>query len=114
MVDAIALRWFYLALSAWLREREGEALAYLLQENRTLRAQLGHRPLRLTDARRLLRELVNRLIHEGLPSAKATGQHVSTLANFWQLPMYNLEFTMKPVPREELEAAREEELGWVV
>ena len=62
MVDAIALRWFYLALSAWLREREGEALAYLLQENRTLRAQLGHRPLRLTDdQRRRLAVLGHRL-----------------------------------------------------
>ena len=54
MVDAIALRWFYVALSAWLREREreAEALAYLLQENRTLRAQLGDRPLCLTNDQR--------------------------------------------------------------
>ena len=41
-----------LALSAWLREREAEALVYLLQENRTLRAQLGDRPLRLTNDQR--------------------------------------------------------------
>ena len=67
-----------------------------------------------SDARCLLRELVNRLIQEGLPSDKATDQHVSTLARFWQLPMYNLEFTMKAVSWEELEAAREEELGWLV
>ena len=70
-----------------------------------------------SDALRLLREFVNRLIQEGLPSDKATDQtdqHVSTLANFWQLPMYNLDFTMKAVSWEELEAAREDELGWLV
>ena len=37
---------------AWLHQRETEALASLLQENRTLRAQLDHRPLRLTDDQR--------------------------------------------------------------
>ena len=67
-----------------------------------------------SDALRLLRELVNRLIQEGLPRDKATDQHVSTLANFWHLPMYNLDFTMKAVSWEELEAAREDELGWLV
>ena len=52
MVDPMALRWFDVALSAWLHQRETEALASLLQENRTLRAQLDHRPLRLTDDQR--------------------------------------------------------------
>ena len=47
MVDPMALRWFDVARSAWLHQRETEALASLLQENRTLRAQLDHRPLRL-------------------------------------------------------------------
>jgi hypothetical protein len=41
VVDVVALRRFSLALSGWLREREAEAIAYLLEENRTLRAQLG-------------------------------------------------------------------------
>ena len=52
MVDPMALRWFDVARSAWLHQRETEALAALLQENRTLRAQLDHRPLRLTDDQR--------------------------------------------------------------
>ena len=34
----MALRRFYVALSAWLHQRETEALAYIHQENRTLRA----------------------------------------------------------------------------
>ena len=62
MVDPMALRWFDVALSAWLHQRETEALASLLQENRTLRAQLDHRPLRLTDdQRRRLAVLGHRL-----------------------------------------------------
>ena len=48
----MALRWFDVARSAWLHPRETEALASLLQEKRTLRAQLDHRPLRLTDDQR--------------------------------------------------------------
>ena len=51
-----------MARSAWLHQRETEALASLLQENRTLRAQLDHRPLRLTDdQRRRLAVLDHRL-----------------------------------------------------
>ena len=62
MVDPMALRWFYVALSVWLHQRETETLASLLQENRTLRAQLDHRPLRLTDdQRRRLAVLGHRL-----------------------------------------------------
>ena len=62
MVDPMALRWFDVARSAWLHQRETEALASLLQENRTLRAQLDHRPLRLTaDQRRRLAVLDRRL-----------------------------------------------------
>ena len=52
MVDPMALRWFGVARSAWLHQRETEALASLLQENRTRRAQLDHRPRRLTDDQR--------------------------------------------------------------
>jgi putative transposase len=37
------------AVTAWLDRREREALAYLIEENRVLRRQLGGRRLRLTD-----------------------------------------------------------------
>ena len=36
-------------LTGWLERREREALAYLIEENRLLRRQLGGRRLRLTD-----------------------------------------------------------------
>jgi hypothetical protein len=37
------------ALSGWLDRREREAVAYLIEENRLMRRQLGGRRLRLTD-----------------------------------------------------------------
>jgi len=36
-------------LTGWLYRREREAVAYLIEENRLLRRQLGNRRLRLTD-----------------------------------------------------------------
>jgi len=39
-------------LTGWLERREREAVAYLVEENRLLRRQLGGRRLRLTDADR--------------------------------------------------------------
>ena len=36
-------------LAGWLDRREREAVAYLIEENRLLRRQLGGRRLRLTD-----------------------------------------------------------------
>ena len=41
-----------MVLTGWLERREREALAYLIEENRLLRAQLGGRRLRLTDGDR--------------------------------------------------------------
>jgi len=38
-----------MVLTGWLDRREREALAYLVEENRLLRRQLGGRRLRLTD-----------------------------------------------------------------
>ena len=38
-------------LTGWLDRREREAIAYLIEENRLLRRQLGGRRLRLTDRR---------------------------------------------------------------
>jgi putative transposase len=49
VVDASALRVLLLVLTAWLERREREAIAYLIEENRILRRQLGGRRLRLTD-----------------------------------------------------------------
>ena len=39
----------FLVLTGWLERRERETIAYLTEENRLLRRQLGPRRLRLTD-----------------------------------------------------------------
>ena len=49
MIDPFALQLMLIALTGWLERRERDALAYLIEENRTLRRQLGGRRLRLTD-----------------------------------------------------------------
>src|SRR5215510_13417248 len=43
------LQMLLMVLTGWLERREQEALAYLIEENRLLRRQLGGRRLRLTD-----------------------------------------------------------------
>ena len=49
MIDVSVLRLLLLALIGWLDHREREVLAYLIEENRLLRRQIGGRRLRLTD-----------------------------------------------------------------
>ena len=49
MIDPAALQIVLRVLTGWLDRREREAVAYLIEENRLLRRQLGGRRLRLTD-----------------------------------------------------------------
>ena len=49
MIDPAALQIVLMALTGWLDRREREVVAYLIEENRLLRRQLGGRRLRLTD-----------------------------------------------------------------
>ena len=49
MLDASAFQLFILVLAGWLDRREHDALAYLMEENRGLRRQVGERRLRLSD-----------------------------------------------------------------
>ena len=52
-----------MVVTGWLERREREALAYLIEENRLLRRQLGERRLRLTDDDR--RRLAVRAVRVG-------------------------------------------------
>jgi putative transposase len=45
----MALQMVLGVLTGWLERREREAVAYLIEENRLLRRQLGNRRVRLTD-----------------------------------------------------------------
>ena len=49
MIDVSVLRLLLLAITGWLDHREREALAYLIEENRVLRRQVGQRRLRFSD-----------------------------------------------------------------
>jgi putative transposase len=62
VIDATAVRLLFFTLAAWLHQRDADAIGYLLEENRALRAQIGRRPLRLNDnQRRRLAVLGHRL-----------------------------------------------------
>ena len=68
-----ALQMWFAVLIGWLDRQEREALAYLIEENRVLRAQLGGQRLRLTDDdRRRLAVRAFRLGRQGL-------RHVATI-----------------------------------
>jgi hypothetical protein len=59
--SAAPLHFLIALLAGWLRRRQGEAIEYLRAENRVLRARLGHKRLRFTEAeRRLLAEKESR------------------------------------------------------
>ena len=49
MIDVSAFQMLLLMVTSWLDQREREVLAYLMEENRVLRRQLGGRRLRFTD-----------------------------------------------------------------
>src|SRR6478672_447873 len=63
-----------MVLTGWLERREREAIAYLIEENRLLRRQLGGRRLRFTDVDR--RRLATRAHRVGL----ATLREIATIA----------------------------------
>jgi hypothetical protein len=52
VIDVSVLRLLLLTITSWLDRREREALAYLIEENRLLRQQVGGRRLRFTDDER--------------------------------------------------------------
>src|ERR1700682_1755559 len=49
VIDPAALQMVLMVSTGWLDRRERQAIAYLIEENRLLRRQLGGRRLRLTD-----------------------------------------------------------------
>jgi hypothetical protein len=52
VIDMSALQMWFAVLIGWLDCQEPDALAYLIEENRILRTQLGGPRLRLTDTHR--------------------------------------------------------------
>jgi hypothetical protein len=61
------------------------------------------------DGQKLTERLLERLHTEDLILDTAQQDDVSTLYRDWQIPMYDLDFSLIEVSREELEAAQEAE-----
>jgi transposase InsO family protein len=74
VIDPAALQIVLSVLTGWLDRREREAIAYLIEENRLLRRQLGGHRLRLTDDDR--RRLAARAYRLG----RATLRELATIA----------------------------------
>jgi hypothetical protein len=74
VIDFGALQIVLSALTGWLDRRERAAVAYLIEENRLLRRQLGGRRLRLTDDDR--RRLAARAYRVG----RAALREIATIA----------------------------------
>lgn len=62
------------------------------------------------DGAKLTQEMLTRLEAEGLILTTARDDDVGALYDDWQIPMYNLDFSLIPVPLQELEAEQEREL----
>jgi len=73
VIDVAVLQIVLRVLAGWLERREREAIAYLIEENRLLRRQLGGHRLRLTDADR--RRLAARAHRVG----RATLREIATI-----------------------------------
>jgi putative transposase len=73
IVDGAPLQFFLAALAGWLSRHQQDVIAYLVEENRVLRAQLRGRRLRLTDDQR------RRLAARGHRLGRATLSQVATI-----------------------------------
>jgi hypothetical protein len=74
VIDLATLQLMLGVLTGWLDRREREAVAYLIEENRLLRRQLGRRRLALTDDDR--RRLAARAYRLG----RAARREIATIA----------------------------------
>ena len=61
------------------------------------------------DGNKLTERLLHRLQAEGLMLKSVQEDDFATLYRTWQIPMYNLDFSLIPMSLEELEAAQERE-----
>jgi hypothetical protein len=99
VIDPTVLQMVLAVLTGWLDRREREAVAYLVEENRLLRRQLGNRRLRLTDDDR--RRLAARAHRVG----RAASREIATVATpdtllRWHRHLIALKWTYIRKPRQ--------------
>jgi hypothetical protein len=86
VIDASALQMVLAVLTGWLDRQERRSLAYLVEENRILRRQLGGQRLQLTDdERRRLAVLGHRLGRHVLRQIATVVTPDTILRWHWQL-----------------------------
>lgn len=59
------------------------------------------------DASLLVRQLLEKLVNRKLPTTEACQEDVETLHEYWQLPMYDFEFSFKNASLEQLREEQE-------
>jgi len=74
VTSAAPLQFLILLVASWIGRRQGEAIEYLRAENRVLRARLGPKRLRFTDAERRL------LAQKGRPLGRKLLSEMASLA----------------------------------
>jgi putative transposase len=74
VVDVAVFRLLLAALTGWWNQQQSEIVAYLIEENRTLRRQLGERRLHLTDEDR------RRLARRGQRVGRRVLRQIATIA----------------------------------
>jgi hypothetical protein len=78
------LRFLLLAVAGWMNQEQQHAIAYLREENRILRAQLGPRRLRFTDEQRRSLAAKARLLGRKLLADIATVVTPDTLLRWYR------------------------------
>lgn len=73
-MDTILIKLVLLSVAGWMHSEQANAIAYLLEENRVLKEQLGGRRVRFTDAQR------RRLAHKGKLLGRAALRRFATIA----------------------------------
>jgi hypothetical protein len=95
VIDPVALQMVLGVLTGWLDHQEREAVAYLIEENRLLRRQLGNRRLRLTDDDR------RRLAAKAHRVGRASLREIATIATpdtllRWQRQLFERIWPISP------------------
>src|SRR5215475_6413317 len=70
------------SVAGWMNERQGRVIEYLVEENRVLREQMGHRRLRFSDSqRRRLTANTRRIIGFGIQAGIVDGLALCRMFN---------------------------------
>ncbi|MFT5289168.1 MAG: putative transposase [Planctomycetota bacterium] len=93
--ETFPLRTLLLSVSGWVNRHQADAIAYLIEENKVLKEQLGGRKLRLTDDQRRRLAAKAKLLGRKTLNQVATIVTPDTLMR-WRRRLIALKWTYKP------------------